>query len=144
MKNSTVEDLNYSQGFDLGYGQIPFQDLPKVKERLMIALGIKNRVSLGDYRFGRVKMKAHQIEEVKKIFDEYNIRNCFGKSYTTKEFEGPLLEMGVEIEKISYFNNSKIQKVTGKYDSEIFFWNEKGECLDRNNNRVFSLDINFE
>jgi len=74
-----MSEKNYKEGFNLGWGQLQTKDVPMAREKLLVALGINNRVSLSAYKTGKLEPKATQAAAVEGVFNEFGITEVWGK-----------------------------------------------------------------
>ncbi|MCC8174131.1 MAG: hypothetical protein LIO65_07105 [Odoribacter sp.] len=74
-----MAEKNYKEGFNKGWGQLQTKGVPQVKEELLVALGINNRVSLSHYKTGKLEPKASQAAAVESVFNKYGITEVWGK-----------------------------------------------------------------
>lgn len=64
--------------FRRGYGQVQQKDIPKVREELMQALGVNNKMSLSNYMRGMIEPKVGQVKGVEEVFARYGIADIWG------------------------------------------------------------------
>jgi len=75
-----IETTIYKKGFNSGYMQLRLLDVEEATKNLWLALGINNRNSFADYRYGKKEPKASQAVAVELVFYKYSItNNIWGK-----------------------------------------------------------------
>ncbi len=69
----------YKEGFNKGYLQLPVGKLREATAKLWKALGISNRNSFHNYRYGKSEPSASQAVSIELVFREYGITEIWGK-----------------------------------------------------------------
>ena len=75
-----MNDTVYKDGFNAGFVQLQVKDVEAATAELWAALGINNRTSFIQYRYGRIEPKASQAAAVENVFTKYGVTtNIWGK-----------------------------------------------------------------
>ena len=75
-----MNEVVYKDGFNAGFVQLQVKDVEAATVELWAALGINNRNSFIQYRYGRIEPKASQAAAVEKVFNKYGVsKNIWGK-----------------------------------------------------------------
>ena len=77
-----MTETTYKDGFNAGFVQLQVKDVEAATAELWAALGINNRTSFIQYRYGKdgKEPKASQAAAIEAVFNKYGVtKNIWGK-----------------------------------------------------------------
>jgi hypothetical protein len=77
MKKEHIANKDWS--FLKGWYQLRQKDIAKCRAKLMTALGVTTRPGFWHRMNGNVEPTISQVEAIEAIFNEYDVKDCWGK-----------------------------------------------------------------